>query len=520
MLRKVILFTAVMFLINGVIFAQDFGFGSEDDETSKPSAAFTVGGEISAEAVPYFYDFNKEETSIDSSWNVKLNLGFTSPYLDVFSVLNFNYPAINELWTGGIKSEEWNYTPLIIDELYFRAYISAVNIEAGYRKLTWGKVDSNGPLDVINPIDYTDLLDITDIRARKIARPMVHITWNAGSFSKLEGVFIPNFTGHRFASQGRWAPPIQYAKMADMTEMTVEEIKTRAEPKIKEMINLILSSPLPQQQKDEMIYKISQMSQMFSSGLPDYSYELPDTSGIDYFQTGLRFTTTVSSADLGIQYFYGNLFRPNYCLSDDGINKFINDLIDKNSPPNNIGGYTGDTSLLAPKINYTRYHQIGIDYAQVLLGFNIRAEAAVNITEDLNGDDGSLQNPFIAWAFGFDRDLFWGINANVQIDETIRLLDDKVGNNPLFDSEAGTNITSSRISLHLSKNFLRDKLEVGITGVCKMEDVDFYLIPSLAWTEGNLSARLAAGFFLGDTDGELGQYWNNRFIKFALSIVF
>jgi len=505
MSRKVILFTAVILLINGIIFAQDFGFGSDDDEeTSKSSTSFTIGGEISADAIPYIFDFNDEETSIDSSWNVKLNLAFTSPYLDIFSVSNFNSDSINELWTGRIKSENWNYTPLIIDELYFRAYVSAVNIEVGYRKLTWGKVDSNGPLDVINPIDYTDLIDITDIRARKIARPMVHITLNAGSFSKLEGVFIPNFTGHRFASEGRWTP-IQYA---NMTKMTEDEIKSRFTKYIMGIPGLGIPEKLALGVK---------LSSLFSSGLPVDSFDFPDTSDIEYFQAGLRFTTTVNSADLGLQYFYGNLFRPNYCLSDAGINSFVTDTCN-NIIANNMD--TGDFSLLAPKINYTRYHQIGIDYAQVLLGLNVRAEAAFNLTEDLNGDDGSLQNPFVAWALGFDRDLFWGINANVQFDETIRLLNDKVGNNPLFDSEAGTDITSSRVTLHLSKSFFRDKLEFGITGVWKVEDTDFYIIPSLAWTDGNLSARLAAGILTGNEDGELGQYWKNSFMKLSLSIMF
>jgi len=503
MSRKVILFIAVMLLINGFIFTQDFGFGSEDDdETSKSSASFTIGGEISADAIPYINDFNDEETFIDSSWNVKLDLAFTSPYLDIFSVFNFNSPSINELWTGSIKSEKWNYTPLIIDELYFRAYISAVNVEVGYRKLTWGKVDSNGPLDVINPLDYTDLIDITDIRARKIARPMVHITWNAGSFSKLEGVFIPNFTGHSFASEGRWAP-IQYA---NMTKMTTDEIYTR-------LVNLATTFGRPEM--------IDMIDQMFPSELPDYSFEFPDTSGIEYFQAGLRFTTTVSSADLGFQYFYGNLFRPNYCLSSDGMNDFISDLVFgnmNNTNPNTF--YTGNMSLLDPQINYTRYHQIGIDYAQVLFGLNVRAEAAINITEDFYGDDGSLQNPFVAWALGFDRDLFWGINANVQFDETIRLLNDKVGNNPVFDSEAETDITSTRVTLHLSKSFFRDKLEIGMTGVWKIEDTDFYIIPSLAWMDGNLTARIAAGFFMGNEDGELGQYWKNHFLKLSLSIMF
>jgi hypothetical protein len=495
MLRKVILSAAAVLLMNGIIWAQDFGFGSEEDEeTPKSSASFKVGGEISAQATPFLNTYGACGSLVDSLWNVKLNLAFTSAYLDIYSSSNFNSDSINELWQKSPDLKQKNHTPLIIDEAYIRIYISAVNIEAGYRKLTWGKVDSNGPLDVINPIDYTDLIDITDIRARKIARPMVHITWNAGSFSKLEGVFIPNFTPHRFASEGRWAPS-QYGKME---KNTIEEIINR----------------IPGGQSTVNTY--------FPSGLPEYTFsdfiEFPDTSGKNYFQSGLRFTTTVKSVDLGFQYFYGNLFRPNFCISEKSIEEFIQDLFINNI--SNPGSYTGNPVLLDPQIKYTRYHQIGLDYAQVLLDFNLRAEAAINITEDIHGDDGSLQNPFVAWAFGFDRNLFWGINLNMQCDETIRLLNNKVGKIPVLDSEAGTKITSTRIIARLSKSFLRDKLENSISCIRGVEDSDYYLIPSLTWTEGNLKTTIAAGFFLGNEDGELGQYNKNKFVKIALSIVF
>jgi len=502
MLRKVILFTAAVLLINGIILAQDFGFGfEEDEEAPKSSASFKAGGEISTEATHFFNKFKDDESFAVFSWNIKPNFAFTSSYIDIFSSFNINYDSINELWTKSPELKEKNHTPLIIDEAYIRAYISAVNVEVGYRKLIWGKVDSNGPLDVINPIDYTDLIDITDIKERKIARPMVHITWNAGSFSKLEGVFIPNFTPHRFATEGRWTP----SQYSNTMEITKEEIKTR-------LIKSVSAFP-------GGTGMLGMMNQMFSSDLPD-PFEFPDTSGIKYFQTGLRFTTTISSVDLGLQYFYGNLFRPTYCLTDKGINAFISDLISKNIPPNIPGGYTGNISLIDPQINYTRYHQIGVDYAQVLFDFNLRAEAAINITEDIHGDDGSLKNPFAAWAFGFDRNLFLGINFNAQCSETIRLLNNNVGDNPIFDSEAGLDITSTRISARLTKSFFRDKLENGITCIWDIEDSDCYLIPYIAWTQGNLTTKIAAGIFKGNKDGELGQYWVNSFIKIGLSFMF
>jgi hypothetical protein len=41
---------------------------------------------------------------------------------------------------------------------------------------------------------------------------------------------------------------------------------------------------------------------------------------------------------------------------------------------------------------------LGVDYGQVLFGFNTRAEFGTNITEDLSGDDGLVYNPAIVWS--------------------------------------------------------------------------------------------------------------------------
>jgi hypothetical protein len=182
--------------------------------------------------------------------------------------------------------------------------------------------------------------------------------------------------------------------------------------------------------------------------------------------------------------------------------------------------YEGNPYLISPQIKYNRYHQIGLDYAQVLVGFNLRAEFAVHLTDDLKGTDGSVRNPFIGWSLGFDRDLFWGINANIQCNETVRLLNSKVGSNPVLDCEADTKITSTRFTMRLSKNFLRDELESTVTVIWGVEDMDCYIIPSLVWNIGNFSTELCAGIFAGKESGELGHYWKNNFIRLGVKYAF
>jgi hypothetical protein len=507
-------FLLFTFLGNGV-WAQEFGFGFGEHtgvEDSLPAVSLKVGGEIAVALMPFFHDFKeKEEGQNDnvqkiSFWEMvsgKVKFNVAGGNVEAYASLNLTADATGELWHSDPKLQDPSYTPLFVDEAYLRAFLGPVNIEAGLRKLTWGRADSLGPLDVINPLDYTDLRNMTDLQAVKIARPLLRVSWNMTGFSKLDAVFIPNFAGHRFAQEGRWAP----SQLSDIPE----DIRAG----VYERVGAFLPQYLP---LVDIIYPL------IADGF-DVSSQLPDTGGLDYFQTGLRFTSTIGSADLGVQYFYGNLFQPHFTAVS--VDEFLDDLIFGNIPfllylsLDNISNlYLGNTDLISPKIKYSRYHQFGLDYAQVLFGFNVRSEFALHLTSDMKGNDGTVRNPFIGWSLGFDRDIFWGINLNAQCNETIRLLDNKVGKDPVLDYEAGTDPVSTRFTFRLSKRLLRDELENAVTVIWGLEDADFYIIPSIVWTVRDLTAELSAGIFAGKDTGELGQYWENSFLRLALKYTF
>jgi hypothetical protein len=510
------LFILLLILACGCVWAQDFGFGFGDDSepssSSSPAAkaAVKIGGDITVELSPYVRDFNKKEGAQEISlWDMisgTLNFTAGTSNIEAYAAFNLSADSIGEVRDKSPKLDDPTYTPLILDEAYLKAYIGQVNIEAGLRKLAWGKADSPGPLDITNPMDYTDLRNITDVKTIKIARPMLHITWNAGSFSKLEGVFIPNFAGHRFAEGGRWQP----SQAKNMRTTVEEEITSKA---MEKFMPIIISQP-------DLLPVFSGIKDNLSFDEDFITY--PSNGALEYFQAGLRYTTTIGPADIGGQYFYGSLFRPSFTVS--GIDAFLDDLANGilgASPPLTINpNYPANLGLISPEIKYNRYHQIGVDYAQVLFGFNVRAEFAVHLTEDLSGDDGSVQNPFIGWSAGFDRDLFWGVNLNIQCNETVRLLNDKIGDNPILDAEAGTNAISTRLTIRLSKNFFRDNLESSATVIWDVENSDYYIISALVWTEGSMSWKLSGGIFAGKETGDLGQYWRNNYVKFGVTYSF
>jgi hypothetical protein len=465
--------------------ADDFGFGFSGEEDSAGGLfsldpAVKISGEVQAELLGYVNALNSA-----SAWgNMKLG--------DVFSG-KLHFSASGSVADGVInlnlapRFEEGSF-PLEIDEAYVRAYFGHLDIEGGLRKLTWGKADSFGPLDVINPLDYSDLSGLSDPQSVKIARPLIRLSYGFGSFTKLEALFIPSFRGHRFAKAGsRWAP----SEMRDLPPAITAA-----------MMPVILGLPAPVGAEIMKLLDPEKLQALYADD--------PALFTLKYAQGGIRFTTTLGASDMGVQYFYGNLPRPALNLS--GIDAFLRD------PQGVIAG--GNFDALMPEIGYNRYHQIGVDYAQVIGGFNLRFELAANITADLSGDRGDIYNPFLAWSAGFDRDIIGGITVNIQANESIRLLQSRIEDRPFADIDAGKDITSTRLTFILSKKLFRDELELKATALWGIEDRDFYIVPAVIFNREDVTVELSGGIFGGSRKGELGQYRDNNFIKVLLSYSF
>jgi hypothetical protein len=420
-------------LAGGDMYAQEGEFnpfGSFDDEPAAISGV-TVGGELSAGFTGYLKDSGDDAGDIIHG---SLTFSAKGDSAEAFISLQLN-PALS---TDGVT------LPVVLDEAYLSVFLGALTVDAGLRKLTWGKADSEGPLDVINPVDYSDLSELKAGEPLKIARPLVHAAFRFGDSTKIEAIFVPWFKGHTFADSDRWEP----AQM--------KELKQMAAP--------LDITPIP-----------------------------PDTTALSYFQAGARFSTTVFHSDIGVQYYSGFLPRPAYSVEMAPLPRIT--------------------------LGYNRYHQAGLDYAAEAAGFNIRAEAAVNMTADLSGDAPSVYNPHLLWSLGFDRKLFAEISLNLQCNEKIRLLDDGVGENR-FDIEEGASLTSTRVTAELSRAFFRDTVRVKTAAIWGIEDKDALLLPSVTFVRGDAELELSAGFFLGSRDGELGQYRDNNFVKAGISYMF
>ncbi|MDR2433853.1 MAG: hypothetical protein LBD47_04730 [Treponema sp.] len=453
-----------------------FGFGDEAAETAaKPGVK--LSGEVSTKILGYGSDFRSAEAFKDARLEDIFGgkLRFAASAFNTEAVISLKLAPVFDDFSSAVS----------LDEAYLRVYLGNFDLEGGLRKLTWGKADSFGPLDTINPLDYRDLTAMTDLMGRKIARPMIHASYRLGAFSTIEGVFVPTFEAHRFAGNGRWTP-------SQVRELPASIGR-----------GLIRLTPAAFRQA----VQAEIASRLNSSAINDAYPSQNDLAALKYAQAGLRFTTSVRSSDFGLQYYFGRLGRP--AVTVEGASA-LQGLTLQNA----------SRLSLKPRIVYNPYHQIGADYARVIAGFNLRAEFAAHITGDYSGKDGSVYNPFLAWSLGFDRNLFWGVNLNLQATETIRLMNSGVKDNPALDTEAGTDMTSTRLTMVLSKKLLRDELELKTTGIWGVEDRDFLIIPAIVWTKWDLTAELSGGIFGGDEQGELGQYRNNNFFKTMLTYSF
>jgi len=505
---KKIIVLAVFLPIAGFLYAQDFGFGDDEGDNGgsggKTSAlSVTVGGEVSAALLGYVDDFSKgaNHTRLGDVFSGKLNFSAGTSFAD--GVIKFKLQTSPQ--------------PVSIDEAYVRAYFGDLELEGGLRKLTWGKADSLGPLDVVNPLDYSEMTDLSDTMNLKIARPLIHASYRVGSFTKIEGLFVPTFEPLRYAEKGSRWEPAQVKMLNNLPNQLKEQVQTNVQDQLKPLL------PLPP--------VLAGMGIPYTLPTPTITspsvFDKPDDiSTFAYAQAGLRFTTTVGPADIGFQYYYGRLTRPAVSSTITTTTTFISVPL---PPPLPSQLPIAIDTKIDLNYAYNPYHQIGVDWAQILYGFNIRAELAANITYDSKGDDGSIYNPALLWSLGFDRDLIAGINLNFQCNESIRLMNDKIGNKTLtdgaitttiIDTEAGTNMTSTQIITAVTKKFFRDELETRIAVMWGIEDKDFLFIPSITWTRDTISIEFSAGIFGGDREGQFGQFKDNSFLRAALTYSF
>ena len=501
-------------LVAGILFfgvsglsAQEFGFGAPEtaaaiDASGSGKPAVVVGGSLSFSLLGFPFALADGDFSDSTALpEARLSLGASGSKVDAKISLRFN------------KSILESDPAALLDEAKLRVFLGGTTLEGGLMRVAWGRADSLGVLDIINPRDLSDLT-LRDENDRKIAVPMLRLTESLGERASVELVYLPWFEGDRIAISGPWVP----AKLAAGKTALESAMATQLYNSYKASVwstaysavyaqaisapgaTAASASAYASAAADAQVATVDASLSAKAAGEASAAlanpFSSPDTARLDYGQAGLRFTMGLGGIDLGLQYFYGYLTTPAYDMN-----------------PASIAAAGGKIPVI-----WNRYHQLGLDAAAVLAGLNIRLEAGANLTEDTAGNDPLVYNPAIVWAAGFDKTLFAGIDLNLQAMGKVRLFHDQIAS-PL-DVEYGTDVTSTQVAALLARSFARDTVKIELLGLLGAEKLDFMIEPGIVFTAGDAEITLRGRYFGGNVAGDLGQFHDSSYVRLSTTYKF
>ncbi len=483
--------------------AQEFGFGDAAAESGAAPAAISakIGGSLSFSMLAFLLELADGDFTHSTAFpEGRIRIESSGAKSDAYLGLRLDEATLTERPAD------------ILDEAWLRIYAGRTTIQGGLMRVFWGRMDGLSVLDIINPHDFTDLT-IRAEKDRKIAEPMLKITQPLGERASAELVYLPWFEGDRIATTGPWVPAAlasgTAALKAAMAAQLYNAYKASAwaaayaaaySQYMTATNNAAYSNTSAIAAADAAAASVDATLQAQAASEADAAlanpFAAPDTKRLDYGQAGLRLNASIGGADVGLQYFYGYLTTPAFDMNPASITA--------------AGGKI--------PVSWNRYHQVGADMATVLAGFNLRLEAGANLTEDMSGDDPLVYNPAVVWAAGFDRDLFAGINLNLQASGKIRLSHDKI-TSPL-DVEYGSDLTSTRIAALLSRSFAQERVKLEFLGMVGVEQADYMVEPGIVVAFGDAEVAMRGRYFGGDAAGDLGQFHDKSYVSLSLKYQF
>ncbi len=537
-------------LTTGLAAQEDFGFddfGSEGSSSSGSSLPIEFSGDLTLDVRDYIMADDPDgigDTAIEATPSAKLGVKYDGGKAGADLQLKVNEDTIK------------NHPIDVIDELTLSAYLGNLTLTAGKMKVVWGKGDKLHVIDNFNADDLSDFI-IPDYLDRRISTPMIRAVYavplNSRSISNvmIEGVYTPLMPVDRFASSGLWKPAkvteLESAVRGNATKQLAKltEAKVNANQLATEAATLKATSDTPHlaalitSNKDTLEnYELDTSSETAmiltaetalknyvtatetayllalnnSSSLADSVY--PDTNTFKYGQGGLRVTGSIGQVDLGLSYYYGHYKQPS--VNRAKMASYVNEYLTHG---------TSDDLFLA----YDRKQTFGLEFSTILWKFNLRGEAAYNLTDDVAGDDPWVHNNSIQWLGGFDIDLpFWDANLNVQETGTYILKNDKIEDNvknTLYgDSEySSTGYSNNKLVVNFTTSFLNGKLAPEVTALYGFEHKDLVVMPKVTIKPASSFKIIGSGLAMWTADeekSEFGFWHKNSFVQLGAEVSF
>lgn len=554
-MKKIIGFLLGMNLVLAGIFAQDFDFGDFGMENDSEKSV-EISGNVSSKIRSY-------EDEIEGGAEAELDIKHSGNSADAQIKLNLNSSTILE------NPED------ILKEAYLTAYFGNLKIDAGKMNIVWGKGDKLHVLDNFNADDYTDFI-IPDYLERRIATPMIRASYgfnfsnNFLSNMKLEAVYTPFLPVDRFSSNGRWMPSqvenlseevssnaisylsltVENLERARLEANTANALQTLGTDDAKSKLSTIImqavndgkisidstkvaafmqsgisqtdaTNAVAAQTYSEYLEKnLSDANSAYILALNNVSVLqnnsnifYPNTNILKYGQAGTRFTATIGSVDLGMSYYYGHYKQPSFNATkfDSCIEKYLS------------GKTLNDDDKF---LTYDKKQTFGVEAATILWHFNLRGEAAYNLTEDIEGTDPWIHNNSVQWLCGFDVDLpFWNMNLNVQETGSYILKNDKITGSTyeLYDVDYNKNsYANNKIVANITTSFANEKITPEVTVMYGIENGDLVILPKLTLKPSGEVSFVANGMYIWcrDDSSEFAAWDKNNFVQLGASVSF
>jgi hypothetical protein len=339
---------------------------------------------------------------------------------------------------------------VFLDEAYINLYIGAFDVRLGKQIYAWGRADVFNPTDNLSSWDYSDILDIED---EKIGVLSARVEYYLGNWT-VEGVLVPSFAPSVLPdTNSRWFPD--------------------------------LPDSLPNAGYAGQGDAYLNASHTYGEAV------LPD-DGIGSTQYAVRVSGSVRGWDFSLSWFDGYNDLP-------AVHRAI--LIDS----------TLTDAEVFIRQEYHRRQVIGADFATSFGRIGVRGEAAYYLTEDWNGVDPAVDDPYLQYAIGLDYTL-----KNVFADKDISLLLEWI--QEVHVPDRGTTYTITDLT-HVFRKSLFGKADFDVGEFAKLtfEGVwntyagDWWVRPGLDWSVADgVQLRVALDLLGGPNDSFFGSYRDNR----------
>ncbi len=343
-----------------------------------------------------------------------------------------------------VNSSRPDYDQFDLREAYASASLGPTDFKAGEMILNWGRTDEISPVDVINPEDFSEFYSI-DKEERKIPALLFNALLHMGNFT-LEAVWLPFFEPSVVPSEGMWAQ--------------------RWLTKYKDI--------LPPGQYDSLDYGEGKHS-------------------ISRSETGVRFSGTLESFDMGLVYFYGS-----------------NDL-----PTIKVEG--NDQGQVMSSIQYCRFHGIGFDFAYYFSGYGLRGEVFYRdevsfLFRTMIGGSNNYEAPDLQSVLGIDKTFRENLYVNAQLMHH-RIME--------YRDESMADEDTFMAMLAMEYRLMDSDLKLALKAFYGFNEKDWMINPYVEYSiTDNLKVRPGAYLYAGPEDSDMGQFDNNDMMYLRISYAF